>query len=227
MRIINRIYQTEPFVVHAQGDSRDICHPIFIEAYQRTLVLPEDLSILTVQTGNNSLLQNQLQGQNIPYHNPAEDFHGQWNNQLKPQFIIEGLEEIHSKYTLILDGSDVVIMTLTGIIEAFKEQEKVILFNATKSNYPKENIDRVINRDFFGDWRYLNAGCCIGETDALGEFYAEVVKEPENEWHSEQAMVRAVFDHYQEYAAFDWQCKIFQTMGKVNIEQEDDDVFIS
>ena len=79
----------------------------------------------------------------------------------------------------------------------------------------------------YGIYNYLNAGICIGKTDALIEFYQEcwdIAKyDSKNPYHSsEQYYVRKVFDTHQDTVFFDWDCRFFQIWHKATYTYSDD-----
>lgn len=186
--------------------------------------VPENLTIMTVvddDTANydKSPLINQLKENNIPFINAAEhkDVYP-WVNNKKIELICNALKEVKTEYCLILDGIDVVInRDLNHIIDDFKTYNKDIIFNATAWAHPSVEIDVIENRkEIYGTYSYLNAGCCIGNTDALLKFYKEVLKmfkaTPEDDefYSSEQYFVRKVFAKRMKTVFFDYKCKIFQ-----------------
>lgn len=119
-----------------------------------------------------------------------------------------------TEYALILDGADVCIMSdLSDIVERFKTYDKDIIFNATIRRFPQVEIDYIENRELLGKYCYFNAGCCIGKTKALLEFYQECQKVIRTDRHknpSEQYYVRQVFNKHQDKVFIDYDCKIFQ-----------------
>jgi hypothetical protein len=162
------------------------------------------------------MLKRQLAGLQIPYINTALGEEA-WSNAKKPSFILSALRQVKSKYVYILDNFDVLLCgDLSAGVKALKRYGVKVLFNATKNNYPNEEIDLVENRDTLGEFKYLNAGCCFGEKAALVELYEKVqslVGVVENPRNSEQLLVRHAFNESQKYVAFDHECMLFQTFS--------------
>lgn len=194
--------------------------------------VPENLQIITCVDDDSvnysrSPLIKQLEKNNIPFINAAEhkDVYP-WVNNKKIKLIHEALQNVTSEYCLILDGIDVAINdSLSDIIDIYKTYGKKIIFNATPWAHPKVEIDIIDNReDLYGKYCFLNAGCCIGETKALQEFYADALKifnetpETDEYWESEQYFVRKAFAEHMDTVWFDYECKLFQVWHKTEVE---------
>lgn len=141
---------------------------------------------------------------------------------MKVALILDALDKLkEDDLVIILDGYDTAIQTLEHISDKYKQYGRSIIFNATKHNYPEINIDSVQDRDIRGEFKYFNAGVCIGDCNSLKRFYNECKKqleiEPTNIWNSEQYTIRQVFNKMQDIVDFDSQCILFQTMGSTKI----------
>ena len=194
--------------------------------------VPENITILTVMDDdsvnfNKSPLINQLTKNKIKFINAAEhkDVYP-WVNNKKIELLKNTLDTIETEYTLILDGSDVVIhKDLTNIIDIYKTYNKDIIFNASQWAHPSIDIEGIENRkETYGEYCYLNAGCCIGKTDSLKSFYSECFdlfsssnKDDEN-WESEQYFVRQTFKNHMDTVFFDYDCRIFQIWHKTELK---------
>jgi hypothetical protein len=228
-RYFNFDRTAEPLVFHFQGYSTIWANsPQRIEAQSRKVILPDNLEIVSVQTnrGVECLLLDQLDKDGIKYINPGENIRGRWKMTDKPALILDGLRQVKSEYALVLDARDVLLMgDCSDILTRFAELGKDIIFNATKANYPNVYIDKLSDRDWRGDFRYLNAGAAIGKTDALIKFYEQVLSliDIENPLNSEQFVVRHAFAEHTDTIDFDFGCKIFQTMGNAETEQTEID----
>lgn len=120
-----------------------------------------------------------------------------WSNLLKIEAIIEMLEKTNSKYSLILDGKDTCICKDIDkdFINKFKEYNADIVYNCTPYRYPNREIEP---KEFIeiNNFKYINAGVCIGYTDKLLQFYKEClvnITEVVNGWDgkpSEQYVIR-------------------------------------
>ena len=217
-------HSNHPIMIgHFAGQSRVISKDILEEGKHTKFFKPFNVEIISIITHNylgndDTTLDYQLRLNNIDYLNPAKNYIWKWNNSKKVGFIIKALKKTKTEYALIMDGADVCVMSdLTDIVERFKTYDKDIIFNATIWAYPKVEIDNVENRQQYGKYCHLNAGCCIGKTKALLEFYTEVqkvIKADKSKNPSEQYYVRQVFDRHKDTVFFDYDCRIFQVWHK-------------
>jgi len=204
-----------------------------IDRFSKTKIkpLPEKIQLITCMDDdsvsyNKSPLINQLNSNGIPFINAAEhkDVYP-WVNNKKIKLIYDALQNVTSEYCLILDGIDVTInQDLDDIIDIYKTYDKKIVFNATPWAHPKVIIDMVEDRKIrYGKYCFLNAGCCIGETESLRSFYKEALdifnETPQDNpyWSSEQYFIRKVFANHMDTVFFDYDCKIFQIWHKTKV----------
>lgn len=190
--------------------------------------LPENITLITVvdhKNVDNALLIKQLNAMEIPFVNPAEDLIVErFENTDKIGLILDALQNVDTEYCLILDGLDVVITSLDDIMDKYLALGKDIIYNATNINYPDVDVETVENQKSLGSYRYFNAGCCIGKTSALLDFYNECAIElsgcdgSDKYYHSEQYHVRKAFDHNQDIVGIDNECKIFQVINTAKHE---------
>jgi hypothetical protein len=211
------------FIAHFQGNSYAGYFAISEYFKRQEIRAPENITIVTACNSEKAMLIEQLKGNGIPFLNAAKKG-GSWNNLKKIGYINTSLKEVETEYVLILDAADVLLTgSLEGIIERFNECGKKLLFNATKSNYPNLLIDRIADRDFRGEFRFLNAGCCFGETQYAKEFYAKAKalledETIENPKKSEQLIIRHVFKEVTDEVDFDYKCSVFQTFANTNVK---------
>lgn len=151
---------------------------------------------------------------------------------------ITALEHLDTEWALVLDSRDVLLCgPLDPIFERFATYAKPqggpvmpwrsikVLFGATKNNHPAVTIDKLRDRDWLGEFKYLNAGTVLGRTADLLTFYrcaAEIQEQVDNPWDSEQFLVRHTFARHTDTVGFDWRCSIFQTFGRVDVFEDDD-----
>lgn len=231
-----------PNILHFQGSSKQRyiegnLFKVCITDMETVIHKPYDLTIITIYTDKD---QCYLCKQDETHHyglvNAAEDFHPtEWNMTYKISLLINALEKITTSYVLILDGYDVLIQNLDNIIPKFLEFETRILFNASKNNFPDVHIDKIYARDARGAFRFFNAGCCIGYSEDVLNFYREclAIKDTlDNQFNSEQFVLRHVFakyseeltnEYYPSYIEFDYECYIFQTFGNTMLVRQDEE----
>ena len=231
-----------PNIFHFPG-SASYFKEYWIDLFEKNAVFKEaeNLTIITFATNEDeSPLITQLKRNGVKYIN-AVDSEAAWVNTQKISYLLKALEQVTTDYVLVLDGYDVVIQDLNGILEKFKELNYRILFNATNNNYPEIEVDSIPNRDKLGDFCYLNAGGCIGYREDLKKFYKEVLEiqdKVENPNNSEQLLVRTVFAKYSDkkdndFVFIDYSSMIFQVWNSgftacrikdkytlINIEQQ-------
>jgi len=195
------------------------CYKYFTEfcdyLFNCKVTIPDDLQIITCcNWEDQSILINQLRRNKIPYINKVP-FGIEWDNRIKIKYILEALQNVSSRYVLILDANDVLIEDVSNIITDFDNLGYNLLYNATCHNYPDVDIDHVPGRERMGKFKYFNAGCCIGKTEYTKHFYENALKyiDVENPWKSEQYIIRHVFQDCVGEVMFDYQCKLFQTVG--------------
>ena len=238
-KILN-YHGTEVNICHFQGRSMSDFPLVIQYLYNKKIggEKPEDLTVITTETDPaNAVLTQQLFLNDIPYINSANADVLEWSNIHKINFLIDALEKTETKYALMLDGRDVVINTIEGIMEKYKATGLKMLFNASKNNFPRAEIDRIHDRDWRGNFKYFNAGCCIGETAEFLKFYKECrdlipTLSDVEVFNSEQYIIRHGFAKYSEdlnnkFVDFDWECNIFQTFSQTKLVKKDNDYIVS
>lgn len=218
---------------HFPGQCRSIENNIRIieETMKKKVHVPDNITIvspITENTLNNSPLPIQLNNSGIDYINPLLGKNVIWRPHEKIKYVLDGLKEVKTEYTLIMDGNDAVIMDdLDTLIDKYKTYNKDIIYNATCWRFPQVIVDYVEDRYKYGIYNYLNAGICIGKTESLIPFYQEawdIAKyDGKNPYHSsEQYYIRKVFDKYQDTVFFDYDCRFFQIWHKASYKYSAD-----
>lgn len=222
-----------PNIFHFQGRAKGHYHHLFNKMALNSLTNADNIKFVIVATDENlSPVISQLKRNGIDYVNPyKKTFYHSWSNSMKISLILEALEGFkYNDLVVVMDGYDTAIQTLDGIRDRYKQCGIPILYNATKHNHPDIIIDIVKDRDLRGEFKYFNAGCCIGTCSALKQFYTKcqerLEQEPINQWDSEQYTVRQTFNLMQDMVDFDSQCNIFQTMGSTHLVVEDDKITV-
>jgi len=222
----------EFFIGHFQGHSFNKYNNIYTEMIKtNNITIPDDLTIISLKSNllEEPGLFKQLQNNNINYINPLKNENiQQWKMKIKLEYIQKALNECTTIYALLLDSKDVAInKDLSNIINVFKTFNKRIVYNASKNNFPDIILDEVENREQLGEFKYLNAGCCIGYTQDLKEFYKYVCSlNLLNPFESEQYEIRIGFNQKQDIITFDSECKIFQTFCKSYVVEKNGDKII-
>lgn len=259
MFIVNSIKNTNPLILHQQGERHHMYRwnrmANTIINHTNYICIPNDITIVTFATkdrNDNSILMRQLKKSGIPYINCTEDFVGDWENKFKIEYFYKKLHGIETKYTLALDGDDVLLgEDLTEIIKRFKQYNCCILYGASKSMYPPFDVDRQ-DRSTMGEWQHLNAGTMFGETESVRDFYKVLNEEVGKRYlipvkfrpfkdkqgieyaldhfdKSEQFRVKSCYQKYNKKhrpknkndkikVAFDYKCRIFQTLSKTEYD---------
>lgn len=218
-------------IAHFPGHTKIENADLINELKETKITIPNNIDIISImlkETKENAPLNYQLNLNNIDYINPLKNSHILWKRLNKPKYILKALEQSTKEYSLILDGNDVIILSdLTNIVPIFETYNKKIIFNSTIWMYPHVIIDNVENRGQYGEYCYLNAGCCFGKTKDLIDFYKYTIDIIENTSSrslvdSEQYYIRKAFDKKQDDVFFDYECKIFQCWHKAEYSYNED-----
>lgn len=204
-------------VLHFPGHGLgDFIHIIDINKKRKFTILP-DISIISTMNRScweSSPIKYQCELNSITIYNTALR-EAEWNNTLKIDHILRCLDQISTQYALLVDGRDVVITADLDekFIEKFKKFNKPILYNGTPAAYPKVAIEPL--EELFqirGKQKFLNAGVCFGEVEALKTFYARCAeisaKLPDNK--SEQLIVRMARQEMKDLVAIDHNNELFR-----------------
>ena len=231
MRILNA-YGEDFLIAHFQGGCAVSFNPLLIDFSKRDITLPGNISVVTMcNVPRKSMLIKQLDRNGIAYLNDADTDDEWWSNTDKIKYITSALPKVKTEFVLVLDASDVLFANSPGhIFDLFCVYDKKLVFGATKVNHPKQNIDRIRDRDWRGDFRYFNAGTAFGYTADARRFYGLVrdihesgrIRNPDE---SEQLIVRHAFAECTDWVDFDWKCSMFQTFGNTDLEDVEADVY--
>ena len=222
-------------VLHFPGHGLgDFIHIIDINKKRKFTILP-DISIISTMNRScweSSPIKYQCELNSITIYNTALR-EAEWNNTLKIDHILRCLDQISTQYALLVDGRDVVITADLDekFIEKFKKFNKPILYNGTPAAYPKVAIEPL--EELFqirGKQKFLNAGVCFGEVEALKTFYtrcAEISATlPDNK--SEQLIVRMARQEMKELVAIDHVNELFRICHPYDtvIKEESDKIIL-
>lgn len=211
-------------ILHFPGDS-DMKKQACLNSFNyKPIVKPDNVEIITTafEVENTTLpLLTQLKNSKIPFLNSTDNHKIiTWNNRNKIQYIYDTLQEVSSDYCLILDSRDVAIASnLSDILSLYESYGVDVLYNAGDALHPNIEIEKIPNRNELGEFKYFNAGCCIGKTDTLKELYKEaldIIAETNLEEcpysNSEQYFLRQVYANHLNDGkmGIDYKCRIFQ-----------------
>ena len=183
--------------------------------------LPSGLSIVTFahegRAEREYSLPRQLWNNNILFTNAAIGHgDGHWEHIVKIGHALCAIRNARTPYILICDAKDVAVQSLEGIVERLAMTGLGVLYNATSSRWVDEEIETMRDEEKMGNYKFLNAGVCIGRKDALFDFYGAVYEELRVDRYgdfSEQAYVRKAFDSRQDYVGIDHGRKLFQVVS--------------
>lgn len=207
------------YVLHFPGNGMtyEDAKKIIADTQELEFTVSSDISIISTMTKdywNDSILKKQCDKNGVEIINPAIN-ESDWNNTKKIGYILEALDTIDTSYCLILDGRDVQICNNLddSFIEKFKALGYPIIYNGTPNAYPNVVVESIQETICIkGKQKYLNAGVCIGEREALKDFYAKAaqinVENPNN--HSEQLIIRKTRKKYPTLAGWDSDNRIFR-----------------
>jgi hypothetical protein len=197
-KLHNKLYDTYPCVVHAQGAiEHNPWWPIILKRVQNAPIqkpIPlNDLEIITYNSthvredgwnypykklGNAEMSLNKL---SVPFTVLGQNTTN-WKNTLKPVLARQFLQNSKKKYVLSLDSSDVLVLQHPNkIVEFFKTQNCKILFNAEATPFSNmkgpipdkwKQYEESLSQDLF---RYLNAGVWIAETEYAIQFTTQCI----------------------------------------------------
>jgi hypothetical protein len=185
------------YVLHFPGTGFYGFEDILKDNLTRKFTVHEDISIISIMDSTcyaSSPIRTQCENNNITLFNSAINEEN-WDNTLKIKYILESLEQVTTKYCLIIDGRDAVISHDLDeeFIEKYKSLNIPIVYNGTPTIYPQvplEPIQEIVK--ISGKQKFINAGVCIGDVDSLKEFYlkAQEVNDAYPNNSSEQIIIR-------------------------------------
>ncbi len=229
--LINLCFQTEPIIVHAQGFHAHKPHwqPIkewFFATPRQSLGPIEDLTIITFNNGHEAMgvLERCLDHLGVPCVVLGAGIQDWVNSRHKPRLILEAARKISTRYIMGLDSRDVLVLDDPKIaLERFKSRFKCrLLLAGDRLNWPNlkefKQFEDSILEALASDFRYLNGGTWIGETEFVGRFFEEAVQtEPVKEApESEQGILKKLFPRHHPEVQLDYRCQIFQAIGFVS-----------
>jgi hypothetical protein len=236
----NTTFDTDPVVVHGQGD--ELTKPLFAEVRDaffatppRTLGARPGLTILTWNSrAESGLLERSLDHLGIPYIVKGRGIDDWINSRDKPRLTVEALHEIDTPYVLAVDSFDAIVIDdpLRLIADFNTHFDADLVFNGGKINWPNVADFRRFEDGLPGaqdsEFRYLNGGAWIGRLDFCRRFFAEACDTPPASLHtdSEQGILKQLLPRHVPRVRIDYRCRMFQTLGYVfrrNFQLRSDD----
>lgn len=237
VRLHNRLFDTYPCIVHAQGLCETRLWSHLIELVSCLPVVESeplwDLGIITynsvhVRSGWN-YPQKSLGRAEMSMDKFSLDYTvlgagiKDWKNKYKLLLALDYLRRSSRKYILSLDSSDVLVLGDVGrVLRYFVDCGYRMLFNAEAGGYG--DVGPIVSswRSGPGPFHHLNAGVWIAEREYAIDFLerccrvpvSELVKSGQIEGRfidSEQIRVQSVFAESPE-ASLDSRCEVFQTI---------------
>ena len=220
LKIKNKITKTFPKILHCPADEPDkewneLCN--YFTKKEWNVFLPEEVSIITFNNREKKCLEKNLDSIGLNYHVLGKEIK-LWSNTNKIRLLSEFLPNIKTKYVLVMDADDVlVVRELSNLINEFEEYYCEILFNASNFFYPetedgfyKKKEDEIVN-DFFN---HLNSGCFLGKTVFVSELYnmaSSYQDEVTKKYHySDQIIIKKFYVDLFPKIKIDHKCNIFQ-----------------
>lgn len=225
--LVNRLFDTKPLIVHAQGQEVYSPHwrPItdrFFASPSRTIGSAPDLTILTWNSrpDHKGIFERSLDHLGVP-HAVLGRGQCEWvNSRHKPALAAEALERIGTEYVLGVDSWDAIALgDPRRLVDTFITSFSCdLVFNAGKVNWPDlprfREFERSIPNAAESEFRYLNGGAWIGKASFCRTFFAHASRmDPLAEKpSSEQGILKQLFPEYFPRVCLDYRCEMFQTL---------------
>lgn len=151
-----------------------------------------------------------------------------WLRQAKIVDLRREIEKVDSKYVLVSDSSDVVLLgNEDEIINKFKSRRCFIFMSAEKNCWPQPLMANCYPK-IQSPWCYLNSGSYIGRKEDVLEMLriaSQIRPNSQNyynsrDWENDQFLLAHLYiDNYG--ITLDTQCDLFQTMGDTREHEVD------
>lgn len=223
------------YMMHFPGTGLEMFSDFVRENESRKITISPDISVISVMNSlcwKDSPLRKQCESNGITIFNTAKNEYT-WKNTLKIQHILNCLDIVNTKYALVSDGKDAIIThdLDAEFIKKFKKFNKPILYNGTPAAYPKVPIEPL--EELFqikGKQKFLNAGVCFGEVEALKVFYSQCaeISSTLHENKSEQLVVRKARQARKDLVAIDHDNELFRICHRYDtaIKEEADNIIL-
>lgn len=220
-KIYNSLGNSNPYIIHSPDISNNY-NRIWKHCVEHGTVkyctLPEELSIITFNSSyKKGILENQLDKLKVNYTTLGKGINWK-NHHNKITLINENIDRIKTKYVLVCDCYDVlVVRDLSSILENFisiKKQNNVkIIFNATVYCHPNLKSQKNKEESFnLGRFQYLNSGIYIGETSYVKDFFSKINLNSNIHSYDDQCYVKEQYFKDFGEVAIDNKCQLFQVL---------------
>ncbi len=141
---------------------------------------------------------------------------GHWENVMKIDLLLEGINQIRTPYILFCDTHDVLIRDLRGLLEEFEKTGASLLLNAERVIcYPFSPYRRwqkkLLNK---ASYQFLNSGVWIAQTSFFKEMLKELAAMRPHPIVStcDQILYQEIYRKHFPQIQIDGEAKLFQTM---------------
>lgn len=230
--VYNRIFNTYPMLVHGCGKHHH--SPMFntIKMLNSNCVWNhsacDDFTIVTFRNGRTyndkdaHTFENSVANAGLSCHVLGQDV-SVWRNKLKIPLLKQELQNINTKYVLISDGADVLVVNdLRRLVAEYLSFGCRAVFNAEKNTWPPDLSEDIIaferavsiNEEF----QFLNAGLWITDKAFLAEILDYCLSiEVDTEYQgSEQIYYKYCYKHFHPQIQIDSECRLFQNLYGVD-----------
>ncbi len=228
--LVNKLFETRPLVIHAQGQEAYSPHwpgivDRFFGSQPETSEPNHDLTILTWNsiTDKKGILERSLDHLGLPYMVLGGGELDWVNSSHKPALAAEALETIDTEFVLGVDCWDAIALgNPRRLVDTFAKSFSCdLVFNAGKVNWPNlprfREFERSLPNEANSEFRYLNGGAWIGRVDFCRTFFNHACRtDPVPEMPgSEQGILKQLFPLYFPRVQLDYRCEMFQTLQYV------------
>lgn len=234
--MINLKYDTRPYFAHAPGRKEFIPTWQIIKNYALKnsfcTKTPKDMTIITFNSSENGYDENGYNEKILGTFEKSLDrcgceytvlrSLGKWKNINKIHLLKNFLPSIKTKYILVSDSSDVVILRgLETFIEDFNKFNKKAIFNAEKIIWPPDldsSIKKFEEKKHSG--HYLNAGLWVGELEFAKKILASSVPLKIGQYeNSEQRFYKHAYKNFNNQMGIDIKCELFQGLNRCDLSE--------
>ena len=224
--MINLKNNTKPYFAHAPGKPEFLPTWPLVKNYSLNnftqTKTPKNITITTFNSCGNGYnnkelgtFEKSLEKCGCTY--TVLNHSGTWTNIKKIDLLKDFLPQIKTKYILVSDSSDVVILrNLEKFVEEFLKFKKHAVFNAEKQIWPPDLDNSIVKfEEKKHPGHYLNAGLWFGETKFAKEILDFPIPKAEGMYcNSEQRFYKNIYFNFENEIGIDIECKLFQGLNR-------------